>query len=142
MIRSSAIHWEEERIYLSIYEFTYLFIYLVIYLGSHDVFITVQVISQQVVLWGEETSAYSWSRICTVNCRPSVISNYNFLTEGLGFKPISEVGGKYAATAPQCTLSREKYKHSLLLLFPTLKDRDSKMTIYQCPWGSLASHWG
>ena len=23
-----------------------------------------------VILWAEETSAYSWSRFCTVNCQP------------------------------------------------------------------------
>ena len=30
---------------------------------------------RQVVLWGEETSTYSWSMFCIINCRPSV-SNY------------------------------------------------------------------
>ena len=35
----------------------------------------VLVISQLVVLWAEETSTYSWSRLCTVNCRP-MASNY------------------------------------------------------------------
>ena len=44
------------------------FIYLFIYLG----FYTVQVISRWVVLWADEPSAYSWSRFCTVNCRPLV----------------------------------------------------------------------
>ena len=41
-----------------------------IYLGFYIVFNTVQVISRQVVRRSEETSAYSWSRFCTVNCRP------------------------------------------------------------------------
>ena len=48
--------------------FSYLFR---IYVASN----TVQVISQRVVLWAEETSPHSWSRFCIVNCRPSV-SNY------------------------------------------------------------------
>ena len=44
-------------------------------LGFHITFRTVQVTSGLVVLWAEDTSMYSWSRFCTVNCRPSV-SNY------------------------------------------------------------------
>ena len=51
------------------------FLNLFIYLGFYVTFNTVQVISQPIVLWAEETSRYSWSRFCTVNCRPSV-SNY------------------------------------------------------------------
>ena len=31
---------------------------------------TLQDISRRVVGWAEETSTYSWSRFCTVNCRP------------------------------------------------------------------------
>ena len=50
-------------------------IYLFIYLGVYVAFNVVQVISRWVVLWTEETSTYSWSRFCTVNCRPTV-SNY------------------------------------------------------------------
>ena len=38
-------------------------------------FNTVQVISRRVVLWAEETSTYSWSRFCTVNCW-ALVSNY------------------------------------------------------------------
>ena len=34
--------------------------------------ITVRVKSRPVVVWAEKTSTYSWSRFCTVNCRPSV----------------------------------------------------------------------
>ena len=37
---------------------------LFIYLGFYIIFNTVQVISQWVVLWVEETSTYSWSRFC------------------------------------------------------------------------------
>ena len=48
---------------------------LVIYLGLYVAFNTVQVISRQVVGRAEETSTYSWSRFCTVNCRP-MASNY------------------------------------------------------------------
>ena len=46
-----------------------------IYLGFYVAFNTVQVISRWVVGRAEETSTYSWSRFCTVNCRPTV-SNY------------------------------------------------------------------
>ena len=35
----------------------------------------VQVISRRVVLWAEETSTYTWSRFCTINCWPPT-SNY------------------------------------------------------------------
>ena len=49
--------------------------YLFIYLGFYVAFNTVQVISQRVVGRAEETSTYSSSGLCTVNCRPTV-SNY------------------------------------------------------------------
>ena len=39
-----------------------------VYLGFHIAFNTVQVISRRVVGRAEETSTYSWSRLCTVNC--------------------------------------------------------------------------
>ena len=55
------------------------FIYSIIYVA----FNTVQVISQQVVLWAAETSTYSWSRFCTVNCRP-LVSNYELSHIGFG----------------------------------------------------------
>ena len=48
---------------------------LFIYLGFYVAFNTVQVISRRVVGRAEETSTYSWSRFCTVNCRPTR-SNY------------------------------------------------------------------
>ena len=51
------------------------FVDLSIYLGFYVAFNTVQVISGQVVGRAEETSTYSWSRFCTVNCRPTA-SNY------------------------------------------------------------------
>ena len=41
-----------------------------IYLGFYDAFNTVQVISRWVVGRVRETSTYSWSRVCTINCRP------------------------------------------------------------------------
>ena len=37
-------------------------------LGFYVTFNTVQIISQWVVTRAEETSTYSWSRFCTVNC--------------------------------------------------------------------------
>ena len=45
--------------------------------GFYVAFNTVQVISRWVVRRAEETSTYSWSRVCTctVNCRPTA-SNY------------------------------------------------------------------
>ena len=42
-----------------------------------------QVISRRVVGRGEETSTYSWSRFCTVNCRPTA-SNYQLSLLRLG----------------------------------------------------------
>ena len=45
------------------------------YLGIWVTFNTVQVISWWVVGRAEETSTYTWSRFCTVNCRP-MASNY------------------------------------------------------------------
>ena len=42
-----------------------------IYLGFCITVNTVLVISQWVVRRTEETSTYSWSRFCTVNCRPN-----------------------------------------------------------------------
>ena len=46
-----------------------------IYLGFYVTFDPVQVISRWVVGRAEETSTYSWSRFCTVNCQPTA-SNY------------------------------------------------------------------
>ena len=52
------------------------------------------------VLLAQETSTYSWSRFCIVNCRSSVTS-YHLSTLCLGFEPlISEVGGECGNTAP------------------------------------------
>ena len=48
---------------------------LCVYLGFYIAFNTVQVISRRVVGRAKETSTYSWSRFCTVNCRPTA-SNY------------------------------------------------------------------
>ena len=50
-------------------------IYLFIYLGCYIAFNTVQVISWWLVGRAEETSTYSSSGFCTVNCRPTA-SNY------------------------------------------------------------------
>ena len=43
---------------------------LFIYLGFYRTFNTVQVISRWEIGRAEETSTYSWSRFCTVNCTP------------------------------------------------------------------------
>ena len=53
----------------------YFFLSLFIYLGFYVAFNTVQVISRRVVGKAEETSIYSSSGFCTVNCRPTA-SNY------------------------------------------------------------------
>ena len=47
---------------------------LVIYLGFYVAFNTVQVISRRVVGRAEETSTYSSSGFCTVNCRPTAVN--------------------------------------------------------------------
>ena len=44
------------------------FILILSYWGFYVTFNTVQVISQRVVGWAEETSTYSLSGFCTVNC--------------------------------------------------------------------------
>ena len=59
---------------LSLYSWSGTF-YLFIYLGFYVAFNTVQVISRRVVGRAEETSTYSSSGFCTVNCRPTA-SNY------------------------------------------------------------------
>ena len=74
--------------------------HLIIYLGSKVAFSTVLIISLQVVLWAEETSTYSWSRFCTVNCQLSV-SNYQLSHVGPRFElQTSEVGDNCVTTAP------------------------------------------
>ena len=54
-----------------------------IYLGFNIALNTIQVISRRVVLWAEETSTYSWSRFCTVNCW-QMVSNYQLSHIGSG----------------------------------------------------------
>ena len=49
--------------------------FIFIYLGFYVAFNTVQVISRRVIGRAEETSTYSSSGFCTVNCRPTA-SNY------------------------------------------------------------------
>ena len=48
-----------------------------IYLGFYVAFNTIQVMSRRVVGMAEETSTYSSSGFCPVNCRPTA-SNYQF----------------------------------------------------------------
>ena len=67
---------------VSFLHFIYLPIYLFI-LGFYVAFNTVQVISRRVVGRAEETSTYSWSRFCNVNCRP-MASNYQLSHLRLG----------------------------------------------------------
>ena len=64
-------------------------------------FNSVQVISGRVVLWAEETSTYSWSRFCTVNCRPPV-NNYQLFHMSVGVT----LGNERESNIPQlCSLS-------------------------------------
>ena len=49
-------------------------------------------------MWAEETSTYSWSRFCTVNCQPSVQGKEGFEL------PTSVVGGKCV------TMTKIKYE--------------------------------
>ena len=62
-----------------------------IYLGFYVTFNTVQVISRRVVGRAEETSTYSSSGFCTVNCRPTA-SNYQLshLRDVPGTEPRSQ----------------------------------------------------
>ena len=63
---------------LNLVHFIYLFIW-----GFRVTFNTVQVISRQVVGRAEETSTYSWSKFCTLNCRP-MACNYQLSLFGPG----------------------------------------------------------
>ena len=74
---------------------------LFIYLGFYIAFNTVQVISRWVVGRGEETSTYSSSGFCTVNCRPTA-SNYQLSHLKPCREPnqASEVGGENVTTLP------------------------------------------
>ena len=73
--------------------------HLFIYLGFYVAFNTVQVISRQVVGRAEETNTYSWSRFCTVNCRP-MASNFQLSTWSRAGNrtPTLEVGGESVTT--------------------------------------------
>ena len=45
--------------------------YILLYILDFNItFITVKVISREVVLWAEESSTYCWSRFNTVKCGP------------------------------------------------------------------------
>ena len=69
--------------------------------GFTSFFNTVQVISQWVVLWAEETSTCSWSRFCTVNCWP-LVSNCHLSHIGFGVWTTDLRGGRRVCltTAP------------------------------------------
>ena len=94
-----------------------------IYLGFYVAFNTVQVISRRVVGRAEETSTYSLSGFCTVNCRPTA-SNYQLSH----LRPCREPnpglrGGRqefyHSATVAPCTNlitqvnSCERFSHNL-----------------------------
>ena len=95
---------------LAILIFIYLPIYLFIYLRFYVAFNTVQVISRWVVGRAEETSTYSSSGFCLVNCRPTA-SNYQLshLRPFLNHTPASEVGGESVTTRPPWPLHSKQY---------------------------------
>ena len=75
-VKNASDCWDNfAGISLAMHEPGYQRVNLFIYLEFYIAFNSVQVISRRVVLWAEETSTYSWSRFCTVNCRPTA-SNY------------------------------------------------------------------
>ena len=76
-----------------------------IYLGFYVAFNTVQVIARWVVGRAEETSTYSWSRFCTVNCRPTA-SDYQLshLRPGREPNPSLRGGRRECTTLPLCPL--------------------------------------
>ena len=80
---------------------------LIFYLfGFYVAFNTVQVMSQQVVGRTEETSTYSWSRFCTVNCQ-TMASNYQLSH----LRPCREPN-------PGLRGGRQEFYHVVLLKFP------------------------
>ena len=80
---------------------TSLAVNLFIYLGFYIAFNTVQVISRRLVGRAEETSTYSSSGFCTVNCQPTQATT-SFPTWGHAGNrtPASEVGGESVTTLP------------------------------------------
>ena len=64
-----------------------------IYLDFNITFNTVQVIKQGVVLRAEETSTYSWFKVCIVNWRP-LVSNYQLYHMGSGIWTTGFRGGR------------------------------------------------
>ena len=87
--------------------------------------LAVQVISWRVVLWADETSMYTCSRFCTVNC-PPLVSNYQFPTYCLGFEPpTSEVGGECVTTAPHGPFLLHAMQYVFYLLFSDHKKTPS-----------------
>ena len=66
---------------------------LFIYLGFYVDFNTVQVISREVVGRAEETGTFSWSRFCTVNCRPTA-SSYQLSHLRSGREPNPDLRGR------------------------------------------------
>ena len=66
---------EKNKVQIDIQELWYCILFIFIYLGFYVAFNTVQVISRWVVGRAEETSTYSLSGFCTVNCRPTASNN-------------------------------------------------------------------
>ena len=75
--------------------------FLFIYLWFYIAFNTVQVISRRVIGRAEETSTYSLSGFCTVNCRPTASKLPAFPLEAmLGTETRPEVGGESVTILP------------------------------------------
>ena len=79
-----------------------------IYLGFCVAFNTVQFMSRRVVERAEETSTYSWSGFCTVNCRPTA-SNYQLSHLRSGREPNPGLRGGRQECYHSATVRIEKY---------------------------------
>ena len=98
---------------------------LFIYLGFYVAFNTVQVISRRVVGRAEETSTYSLSGFCTVNCRPTA-SNYQLSH----LRPYREPNSVFRGGRRECYHSATVALH-LLLKYYNKKDNSQ---LYIKPW--------
>ena len=99
---------------------------LFIYLGFYITFNTEQVISRWVVGRAEETSTYSWSSFCTVNCRPTA-SNYQLshLRACREPNPRLRGGGQSVSTLPPWPLGVQMGIDANLKGKPSLRGKTS-----------------
>ena len=102
------------------YHYTLCIIYFI--LSFNVAFNTVyKVISRWLVLWAEETSTYSWSRFCTVNCQP-MASNYLLCHLRSGQDSNSDLRGGRRECYHCATMAPHFMHESLLfmLMYPEL----------------------